>query len=301
MRQPTSEQAGRARNPRDRTEHREQDQQGRVHCGVLCPMPNRGRVPYLALGGVIAVLGGHAEARDIPWSPRQAASGDHLLAEVAGAGQPQEGAPNKQAHAEHAPADEANPSTFAKPYKPYADKYADSCYNAEDHDTADLCAQWRAALAAEKAADAAALGNIISGSGAFLSFVSIILVLIALGQSRKANRIAHDTYVADLRPWIFHTKVTPVKVLDQSRKAAGYEFTIEWLNVGRSPAIICIIWGGFFARPKELDIETLEFPRPDSLKGGTANAPGVPFDGGAQFFDIDNIVAATQGGGHLFI
>jgi hypothetical protein len=80
-------------------------------------------------------------------------------------------------------------ATVSDKYKPHSDKYAESCYYANNHDTADLCAQWRAAIAAEKAADATTWANWISTAGAILSFVSIVLVLIALGQTRKANRL----------------------------------------------------------------------------------------------------------------
>ena len=75
-------------------------------------------------------------------------------------------------------------------YTPYPNRYADSCYGDKGHDTADLCAQWRAAVAADKNADTAYWSNWIAGAGAMLSFVSIILVVIALGQTRKANRIS---------------------------------------------------------------------------------------------------------------
>ena len=79
-------------------------------------------------------------------------------------------------------------------YTPYPNRYADSCYGDKNHDTADLCAQWRAAVAAEKATDTAYWSNWIAGAGAMLSFVSIILVVIALGQTRKANRISKREY-----------------------------------------------------------------------------------------------------------
>ena len=81
-------------------------------------------------------------------------------------------------------------------YTPYPNRYADSCYGDKGHDTADLCAQWRAAVAADKNADTAYWSNWIAGAGAMLSFVSIILVVIALGQTRKANRISKREYGA---------------------------------------------------------------------------------------------------------
>ena len=74
-------------------------------------------------------------------------------------------------------------------YRPYADRQADDCYKTLDHEAADLCAQWRAAYAAEKAAGATERGNWIAGLGALLSFASVIFVLIALRQGRHANRL----------------------------------------------------------------------------------------------------------------
>lgn len=84
---------------------------------------------------------------------------------------------------------------MSKPYLPRPDKNDDRCYEADDHDSADLCAQWRAALAAEKAAETAEWGNYVGVASALLSFVSIVLVLIALGQTRKANRISEEEFV----------------------------------------------------------------------------------------------------------
>lgn len=51
------------------------------------------------------------------------------------------------------------PATSPEEYAPCPDVNAESCYKAKNHDSADLCAQWRAAVAAEKATDAAKWGN----------------------------------------------------------------------------------------------------------------------------------------------
>ncbi len=76
-------------------------------------------------------------------------------------------------------------------YAAYADMNATECYQADNHDAADLCAQWRAALAAEKAAEAARLGNYIGAVAALLSLGSIALVVMALKQTEKSLRLAH--------------------------------------------------------------------------------------------------------------
>jgi hypothetical protein len=65
----------------------------------------------------------------------------------------------------------------------------DSCYQSPDQQNADLCAQWRAAIAAEKAAKLTVQSNRINLFGAVLSFASVVLVLIALHFARQANAI----------------------------------------------------------------------------------------------------------------
>ena len=80
---------------------------------------------------------------------------------LAGAAPPKEGGIGK------APAEKIKPSAPKTPdYSAYPDKEAESCYTAKDHDSADLCAQWRAAIAAEKAAKATEGGNLVGGIGA---------------------------------------------------------------------------------------------------------------------------------------
>jgi hypothetical protein len=82
------------------------------------------------------------------------------------------------------------PAALSENFTPYPDRESNDCYQSDDHERSDLCAQWRAALAAEKAAQAAKLSNWISSAGALLSFVSILFVVAALRQARDANRIS---------------------------------------------------------------------------------------------------------------
>jgi hypothetical protein len=83
------------------------------------------------------------------------------------------------------------------PYAPYANKYSDACYGSKNHDTADLCAQWRAALAAEKATHEARRATTWAIAATFLSVVTVIGLTItiwqtffALGHARLSNLIA---------------------------------------------------------------------------------------------------------------
>jgi hypothetical protein len=112
-------------------------------------------------------------------------------------------------------------------YKPYPDKYADSCYKADDHDSADLCAQWRAAIAAEKAAAATTWANWISTAGAILSFVSIVLVLIALGQTRKANRLTMKANARSTRQAVASAAETERAIEIATRNAETLQRQVE--------------------------------------------------------------------------
>lgn len=125
---------------------------------------------------------------------------------------------------------------------PYPDKYADSCYNAKSHDSADLCAQWRAAIAAEKAVNSAWWGNVIGGVGAALSIISLAFVLVALKQTekslaaaREANLIARESD----RPWL-KIEVSPTLRYDDGGGTGTQpqiEHTVTATNIGGSPAL----------------------------------------------------------------
>jgi len=84
--------------------------------------------------------------------------------------------------------------TPTEPYYPYPAVNGAECYKAKNHDTADLCAQWRAAIAAERAAKATEWAAGIAAGGMLLSGISIVLIFIAILQTRKANRIAKREY-----------------------------------------------------------------------------------------------------------
>lgn len=139
-----------------------------------------------------------------------------------------------------APAQQVSPSPSPTPdYSPYPDKQAESCYDSKDHDTADLCAQWRAAVAAEKAANIGYWGNWIGALGGLLSFASVVLVIFALRQTerslesaKEANKIAKDIAARQLRAYVSVSKiaVSPFK--------AGYlpMFYLELTNNGQTPA-----------------------------------------------------------------
>jgi len=147
--------------------------------------------------------------------------------------------PKKQSVYENANSQTEPPPPPTSDYAPYSKYNPDPCYQAKDHDTADLCAQWRAAMAAEKAADASYQSNLIGAIGSILSFISICLVFFALRQTeaslkaaRAANEIAHDTAKRELRAYL-QPKTAYVEYGPKCQKP---EFTVEMINSGNTPA-----------------------------------------------------------------
>ncbi len=167
--------------------------------------------------------------------------------------------PRKEAVTQQS-ASQPSPSVTPLPeYMPYPER----CYGNRNHDIADLCAQWRAAVAAEKASETAYWSNWIASAGALLSFVSIVLVVIALGHTRKANEITRNGQ----RAWM--TDAVPIKTEAINSSFAGMLYTDAvgfnhaWENTGPTPAIearclttISIV--AFTAKP-----ERHTFPNPD--------------------------------------
>ena len=147
--------------------------------------------------------------------------------------------PQKQSIASQ-PADQARPPTaLTGDYAAYPDKYADECYKAENHDSADLCAQWRAAIAAEKAADAAQWGIRVDGIAAALSFISIVLVFFALRQTerslreaREANVLAREAHQRELRAYLNAHDIAVADFLPGKRPC----FQFKPINSGQTPA-----------------------------------------------------------------
>ena len=85
-------------------------------------------------------------------------------------------------------------------YRPYPDWRAEACYQAQSHDTADLCAQWRSMVASEEAAHEARrsttwaiVGTLLSGLAlAGLGF-TLWQTQGSLAQARRSNLLAMKT------------------------------------------------------------------------------------------------------------
>jgi len=106
---------------------------------------------------------------------------------VTGANQPSEQTNTSQAEAQPAPP--ATPPPPETEYAPYPNLKSDACYAAKDHDAADLCAQWRAAFAAEKAAHEARRATMWGIIATMLSAAALLAILYSLRQTEKS--LAH--------------------------------------------------------------------------------------------------------------
>jgi hypothetical protein len=91
----------------------------------------------------------------------------------------------------------------------YPQVESNKCYNAKDHDVADLCAQWRAAIAGEKAASSASWSNWLAFIGAIASIIGLIALLRSLKQTEhaleaagEANKIAVQAAENQTRAWL---------------------------------------------------------------------------------------------------
>lgn len=106
------------------------------------------------------------------------------------------GAKPPQEYAQGQPSAKTTEQAAADAYAPYPGYSPDPCYQAKNHDAADLCAQWRAAVAAEKAAHEARRATSWSIVATFLSLITVggLIITIwqtngALGEARRGNRL----------------------------------------------------------------------------------------------------------------
>jgi hypothetical protein len=98
------------------------------------------------------------------------------------------------------PLSAASPAPKFAAYRGYD---PDPCYHAEDKDAADLCAQWRSAIAGEKAAHEARRASTWSIVATFLNALGLLAVGVALYLTVQSNRIARDTAKRQLRAYLY--------------------------------------------------------------------------------------------------
>jgi len=122
----------------------------------------------------------------------------------------------------------------------------DACYKAKDHNAADLCAQWRAAVAAEEAAKAAKRAVTWTIVGTFLSGLALGALLWTLHQTEKAldqarlgNSITESGLHRQLRPYVYLTNVHmtfPHPIMDGASPSDDAPVVLYFKNFGQTPA-----------------------------------------------------------------
>ena len=194
---------------------------------------------------------------------------------LCGAKPPQE-QPKGQASAQ--PTEQAT----ANPYAPYAGYNPDPCYQAKDHDTADLCAQWRAALAAEKAAKEAGRATDWSIFATLLSAVSLSAVAFALYLTVEANRIARDTAKRQLRAYmeVFETKIG---IFPEDGEII---IQLTFQNCGQTPAYKLRLMSEGFAAPYPL-VEERDFLPVNHHDWSASVGPGLTYSCVRRLFADD--------------
>jgi len=133
-------------------------------------------------------------------------------------------------------------------YSAYPDESAYECYYAKQHDSADLCAQWRAAIAAEGSARWTFWAFVVSVAGTALSGVALVGLLLSLRQTERAlaegitaNAIAEDTAKRQLRAYVLPSKAHFTIAEDGTIDA-----TLKIQNFGQTPALEKTSWMHFW-------------------------------------------------------
>jgi hypothetical protein len=230
-------------NPRDRTQHCEQDQPGRIHGGVFPTMSLGNRMFCVATRGCLIASLAFASfalhAQDKPQEKPQAS-------------------PATQAEPKPAPPllpVTIGPAEREKAVEPDWDKL--KCGEAKSHDEADLCEQRRMAKAAEDAVLLNKIQIVVGVVGfafviwnlwyvrkatlaaivaAQISDKSALATIKAAQASVDANNLQRQTFIADQRAWL-------TAVLHVSGDffcgvgGASANVSVEITNVGKTPAL----------------------------------------------------------------
>lgn len=130
------------------------------------------------------------------------------------------------------------------------------CDNPSNETESDLCAQWRAAKAAEKAADWTLYGVFASCIGITLLLWQLMLTRRAVedtGEATEAMREQNRISERAQRAWMAHTEISHNFVIDASMGReipAGVEFQSQWINTGNTPAFHCVFQNQHHFFPK---------------------------------------------------
>lgn len=193
-----------------RRQHQEQAGAGKIYSGVPNTMPRSYRYVIAAAFGWLTLCGAQPPAKQ--------AERDNKSTEAAPAAMAAVPTPMPAARAD----------TKFVAYRGYD---PDPCYRAEDKDAADLCAQWRSAIAGEKAAHEARRATTWSIVATLLNALGLLAVGTALYLTVMSNRIARDTARRQLRAYLY---IEPGGVNESQEGFHRIPFNI--INSGPTPA-----------------------------------------------------------------
>jgi len=215
----------------------------------------------------------------------------------------------EQAEIERRYADAVTENASAPAYAAYPEPNSSDCYKAQNHDSADLCAQWRAAIAAERAANASwwgvfwvVIGTALSGAGLFALLAALNQTERSLREAARANDIAKDNTAIENRAWIFPVGQADIaRISDMAKGNVFFHFRRGWDNVGKTPALNCK------ALSRTYQIRAGE-PLPDHFDSsfpadhpGTVIGPGLPVQVGESFLTRDDVAAMMVGATRIII
>lgn len=185
------------------------------------------------------------------------------------------GEPSENSNKQITPAFEGKTITLGEANK--SSELEKPCKEGENQRSSDLCAQWKAADAAQSSSLAAwlfgALGSLIGGLTLAAAWSaakwakraaqeterSAQAAEAALVESAKSAVAAQETLKSD-RAWICHSSiqsgdVTNSTFIDMTIKK-GFHFVFNWKNFGRSPATDVRITIGHVVIPQSAEIPT---------------------------------------------
>ena len=205
-------------------EYQEQAEPWQIYSGILGPMPRGNRLLIFASAIGLAFLGfglgEYGTALNYADKERQ---------------QPYRYASDKPAEVDEAAAGQTNTQPF---------EYRTPCENPKGHDESDLCAQWRAAQAAENSALWTKWGFWIAIFGTLGLYWQIVLTRKAVedtGSATKAmldsNKIAREGIVSNNRAWLsVEAAINSTLVIDENAPELRISILLTVHNSGGAPA-----------------------------------------------------------------
>ncbi len=187
------------------------------------------------------------------------------------------------------------------PFVAHSDLFDGRCYRDTDHNRADLCAQWRAALAAEAAAASSRRANNIAIFSTIFSLVGIIGLLVTLWLTRTANTLSRRAaeaaeqtmrdgrQIGEAQARCYLSIEAVMAYISDSDGRPRLSVSIH--NSGASPALETTWKASLGYTSTDLDATRRDEPRSaDSIRA--AIAPGKVFD--VPAVELDFPVTSTE-------